>query len=144
MRRTWSMPFFNISWRIEKENATYYLFLMTRCWKCFALRTHNTASFFIQYFEQTIARKDQVVPLMFAVPCLSPFRFPVWVVAAPIRLLLSTLVALVLLLYFLPVLFVLLLFQGLVHYRCHCRIRVYNGRIHIVPLDSPSLGYLCK
>ena len=25
-----------------------------------------------------------------------------------------------------------------------CRIRVYNGRIHIVPLDSPSLGYLCK
>ena len=23
-----------------------------------------------------------------------------------------------------------------------CRIRVYNGRIHIVPLDSPSLGYL--
>ena len=25
-----------------------------------------------------------------------------------------------------------------------CRIRVYNGRIHTVPLDSPSLGYLCK
>ena len=23
-----------------------------------------------------------------------------------------------------------------------CRIRVYNGRIHTVPLDSPSLGYL--
>ena len=30
---------------------------------------------------------------------------------------------------------------------CHdapCRIRVYSGRIHTVPLYSPSLGYLCK
>ena len=25
-----------------------------------------------------------------------------------------------------------------------CRIRVYNGRIHTVPLDNPSLGYFCK
>ena len=25
-----------------------------------------------------------------------------------------------------------------------CRIRVYNDRIHTFPLDSPSLGYLCK
>ena len=25
-----------------------------------------------------------------------------------------------------------------------CRIRVYNGRIHIVPLDILSLGYLWK
>ena len=39
MRRTFSkmyrnIAFFNISWRNEKENATYYLFLMTRCfWK---------------------------------------------------------------------------------------------------------------
>ena len=38
----------------------------------------------------------------------------------------------------------------LLHTRKHCgdqawcRIRVYNDRIHTVPLDSPSLGYLCK
>ena len=25
-----------------------------------------------------------------------------------------------------------------------CRIQVYNGRIHTVPLDSPSLGHLCE
>mgnify|MGYP000547719478 CR=1 FL=1 len=25
-----------------------------------------------------------------------------------------------------------------------CRIQVYNGRIHTVPLDSPSSGHLCK
>ena len=25
-----------------------------------------------------------------------------------------------------------------------CRIQAYNGRIHTVPLDNPSLGYLCR
>ena len=25
-----------------------------------------------------------------------------------------------------------------------CQIRVYNGRIHTVPLDNPRLGYFCK
>ena len=25
-----------------------------------------------------------------------------------------------------------------------CRIRVYNGHIHIVPLDNPRVGYFCK
>ena len=25
-----------------------------------------------------------------------------------------------------------------------CRIQAYNGRIHTVPLDSPSSGYFCK
>ena len=25
-----------------------------------------------------------------------------------------------------------------------CRIQVYNGRIHTVPLDNPSSGHLCK
>ena len=30
------------------------------------------------------------------------------------------------------------------HEEVNCRIRVYNGRIHTVHLDIPSLGYLCK
>ena len=28
--------------------------------------------------------------------------------------------------------------------RSPCRIRVYNGRFHIVPLDGLSLGHFCK
>ena len=28
--------------------------------------------------------------------------------------------------------------------RSRCRIQVYNGRIHTVPLDNLSLDYFCK
>ena len=65
------------------------------------------------------ARRNQVVPRLFAASCQPPSWRLVGVVTAPVPPLFPALVAAMLLLRSLPVPFVLLQFQALVHCRCH-------------------------
>ena len=75
MRRTfskicWNMAFSNISERNEKENATYYLFLMTRCYKTMLVR-YPTLSLIITmtYLKVQPNSSSHMSPLFVVGPC---------------------------------------------------------------------------